>query len=193
MNSVAGVNQFSFEDTRHLTHAQGFIELRMYSDAETELLEISPSLRQHPDFLVTWWHVLFHKNLWKECVVVANQIIENDQNNAMAYIQLACALERFEGVENAYQVLRSVADRITDSLTINFNLACYACELGRLEEARQWLRRAFYEAVGTEYEGFYEWLAVQDLQLKPLWKEIPRTLKSQPPNLINNERRAHRQ
>lgn len=35
-----------------------------------------------------------------------------------------------------------MADKFPDQWLIPYNLACYACQLGRLDEAREWFRRA---------------------------------------------------
>src|SRR2546425_128141 len=51
---------------------------------------------------------------------------------------------------------------------IAFNLACYACQLGRLEEAREWLRKAM--DLGDEKE--IKTRALDDPDLEPLWANI---------------------
>ena len=51
---------------------------------------------------------------------------------------------------------------------MRYNLACYECQLGRLSEAKQWLARAFPLADARKIRA----MALEDLDLKPLWKEI---------------------
>ena len=51
---------------------------------------------------------------------------------------------------------------------IAFNLACYACQLGRLEEAHAWLRKAM--DFGDEKE--IKLRALDDPDLEPLWANI---------------------
>jgi hypothetical protein len=87
-------------------------------------------------------------------------------------IQLAESLLNVEGAQTAYDTLRPAAEKITDSITILYNLSCYACEIGKIDEARKWLAKTFAEAKNSEYDGFYQRLAADDLQLKPLWGEI---------------------
>jgi predicted Zn-dependent protease len=173
------MNELSFDDRRHLDQAQGWIELGLHSEAQRELWEITPRFRQHPEFLETQCQIFIHKKRWIDCAVIGKVILAQDAENAMGYILLACALEYLEGIQSAYDTLRPAADRITDSLTIYFNLACYSCELGRLHEAKKWLARTFKEAVDSEYDGFFQRLAVDDLQLEPLWAEIPNIGKNE--------------
>ena len=51
---------------------------------------------------------------------------------------------------------------------IPFNLACYACQMRQLEEARAWLRRAL--KIGGKQK--IKQLALDDPDLQPLWEEI---------------------
>ncbi|HZO84674.1 MAG TPA: hypothetical protein VFC26_05645, partial [Verrucomicrobiae bacterium] len=51
--------------------------------------------------------------------------------------------------------------------TIPYNLACYACQLGRINDSRQWLKRAL-SVGGKKIRS----LALEDPDLQPLWDEI---------------------
>ena len=52
--------------------------------------------------------------------------------------------------------------------TIPYNLACYACQLGNLEEARQWLAKAIKIRSTEEIKQ----MALADPDLQPMWDEI---------------------
>jgi hypothetical protein len=39
-----------------------------------------------------------------------------------------------------------------DDATIRYNLACYECQLGRLDQARAWLERAFEKLVSIMFK-----------------------------------------
>ena len=82
----------------------------------------------------------------------------------------AYALRRMTGgsVKAALDALLPAADRFPSQPMIAFNLACYACQLGRLEEAREWLRKAM--DVGDEKE--IKTRALDDPDLEPLWANI---------------------
>jgi hypothetical protein len=51
---------------------------------------------------------------------------------------------------------------------MRYNLACHECRLGRLEEARHWLQKAF--EVGDPQR--IKLMALDDPDLKPLWRDI---------------------
>ena len=44
--------------------------------------------------------------------------------------------------QEAYDNLHSVLDDFPDEWLMRYNLACYSCQLGKLEEAHAWLTKA---------------------------------------------------
>ena len=61
-----------------------------------------------------------------------------------------------------------VVDKFPDLYLIRYNLACYACQLGNLEEAKQWLDKAFDIADKESVKL----MVLKDPDLEPLWGEI---------------------
>jgi len=59
-------------------------------------------------------------------------------------------------------------ERLPPSATPRYNLACYECQLGRLEQAKQWLQEAF--ELGDAQP--MKLAALDDPDLGPLWIEI---------------------
>jgi Tfp pilus assembly protein PilF len=57
----------------------------------------------------------------------------------------------------------SPQERFPDEVAIPFNLACYACQLGRLDEAREKLARAI------KMEPAFLKAALEDDDLKAIW------------------------
>ena len=51
---------------------------------------------------------------------------------------------------------------------IRYNLACYCSQLGALDDAMNWLQKAIDLAEKKEIKA----MALDDPDLKPLWKEI---------------------
>jgi predicted Zn-dependent protease len=164
----------NIDDWQNIQAAQGWTELGLFNEAADALGEVSESAKEHPEFLQTCWRIYAEFGRWTECWNIARTILAEDPANAMGHILFACAIENLRGVQDAYDYLRPVADRITDSITIHFNLACYSCGLGRLDEARTWLAVAFEasEADSSLYGLFYRHLARDDEAFKLLWPEI---------------------
>ena len=65
-------------------------------------------------------------------------------------------------------MLLPVVDEFPEEYIIRYNLACYACQLGNLKEARDWLKKASDQA-GTKQ---IKRMALKDADLEPLWKEM---------------------
>ena len=71
-------------------------------------------------------------------------------------------------MEKAWDALLPAAEKFPKEPVIPYNLACYACQLQKLEDARSWLKRAI-EIGGKER---MKEMALEDPDLQPLWKEI---------------------
>jgi len=57
---------------------------------------------------------------------------------------------------------------------IPFGLSCYTCQMGRLEDAHAWLHRAFAVASTTGTKNHLKHMALEEPDLKPLWRKIPK-------------------
>ena len=80
------------------------------------------------------------------------------------------------GVQAAYDALKPAAERLSDLEQVTFNLACYACQLGRLQEAREWLAKAFAAAERSGRVKLRRQEALEEADLQPLWSEIRNTI-----------------
>ena len=65
----------------------------------------------------------------------------------------------------AWHSLLPAAQKFAKNPTIAYNLACYACQLGRLGEARHWFQRAVELGDAQKVRS----LGQQDPDLKPLY------------------------
>jgi hypothetical protein len=81
-------------------------------------------------------------------------------------VALAYAIRRSRGLVFAQEVLVQAGEKFPECATIHFNLACYAAQLGHLDEARLRLCRAIHLD-----RGFAD-LAKTDPDLKPIRAEI---------------------
>ena len=81
---------------------------------------------------------------------------------------LSFALHELKRTQEAYDNLASVREKFTCEFTVHYNLACYLTQLGRLNEARASLKRAF------EIYPSQRTAALKDPDLEPLWPEIQR-------------------
>jgi tetratricopeptide (TPR) repeat protein len=73
--------------------------------------------------------------------------------NPRSHFHLAYSLHELKLTQAAYETLRPVVDRFPEEWRMRFSLACYACQLGKLEEAMMWLEKAMALAGKKEICG----------------------------------------
>lgn len=157
-------------DTHYLLAALGWIELGNAAEAKAELARVSPHLARHPDVLETAWTVHATGKDWSEALKAAEQLVTCAGERPTGWLHRAYALRRVPGggLRAAWDALLPAVDRFPQVATIPYNLACYACQMQQLDEARRWLHRA--AAVGDK--GKIKNMACADSDLEPLWSEI---------------------
>lgn len=157
-------------DTHALSAALGWLELGNAMESLGELDQISPANQQHSGVLELRWSALAELQRWDAALAVAADMVKVAPERVSGWLHRAYALRRASGggLPQAWEALLPAADRFPDDLLVAFNLACYACQLERLEKARQWLRRALTLGNAPEIRQ----MALADPDLKPLWPEI---------------------
>lgn len=157
-------------DTHHLSAAMGWLELGVPAEAESELGKISAGRQSHPDVLEVRWLMLAQMKRWKEAVAVARVLITGAPNRCSGWLHQAYSLRRVspDGLQQAWDALLPAHDKFPREPTIAYNLSCYACQMGQLEQARAWFRRAL--KIGDQEK--IKQMALDDSDLEPLWQEI---------------------
>jgi Flp pilus assembly protein TadD len=135
----------------------------MFAEAARTLEEIDPEDRTRTEVLGARVDCYIAAKNWAMAVEVARHLVEVEPGNAAWWINLAYATRRAESVERAESLLLRAHKLHPDNAIIAFNLACYACVTGRLEEARIHLEHAI------ELDNKIRTLALHDEDLKPLW------------------------
>jgi tetratricopeptide (TPR) repeat protein len=127
---------------RRLLAASGFAELSLFQEAVQELEELPESSRELPTVLMVWLEVYQHWQKWSEAESVAARLLEMEPEEPSWSIALAYATRRSRGLVFANELLQRAGVKFPNCGTIQFNLACYAAQLGQLDDARQRLDRA---------------------------------------------------
>ena len=158
-------------DIHYLRAAEGWFELGDGGEALHELDHISPGEKNHPAVLELRFEILAKKCQWDTCRDIAEVLTRDAPANAGGWLRFAYATRRATGGSDqaAFDILHPVFEKFPGEPTIPYNLACYVCQLGRLAEARRWLKEAF--AIGNVTQ--LKMMALSDRDLEPLWKEIP--------------------
>ncbi len=157
-------------DIHRLNAALGWLGLNAPADARAELDAIAPAQQTHPAVLETRWLLCAHEQNWSEALKVAELELKFALADSSGWLHRAYALRRVDdgGLSPAWDALLTAAEKFPEEPVIAYNLACYACQLNQLNDARLWLQRAV-KAGGKEA---LQKMALADDDLKPLWPEI---------------------
>jgi len=157
-------------DTHALSAALGWLELGNAGEALNELDHISIANQPHPAVLEVRWAVFAELKQWDHALEAANELVRVAPRKAGGWLHRAYALRRAPGggLPQAWDALLPAAEKFPKQLLVAFNLACYACQMQHLDEARRWLNRA--SEIGGESKVME--MALADSDLEPLWAEI---------------------
>lgn len=160
-------------DTRlvhSLSAVIGWLELGNPKEARAELESLDPKYRDDFDVLDINWLLYARDCNWAEALRVAERLIDLHPDDPAGWLHRAFSVRRVPegGLQRAAELLRPAFEKFPKEPTIPFNLACYACQLGNLEQSRQWLR----EAIQRQPDGEIKKMALADHDLEPLWPEI---------------------
>lgn len=152
-----------------LQRCEGFLDLNMAVRARAEWNVIPPEYQDHPSAQHTLLHLLSREKNWQSAREVAVRFHARSPEDPASWIQLAYTTRRAQSMEAARQILETARPRFPGVSVIPYNLACYACQSGRLEEARKLLS----EAAQMDEKALR--LAAEDDDLRALWPELPDT------------------
>ncbi len=143
-------------------------------EARAELETVAPSYSRHPDFLEVQWRLAAALRDWNDALEIAQSLVLLAPDRSLAWIHQSYTLHELRQTDEAWSLLLPVADRFPEEPTIAYNLACYACQLGMLQDSRHWLRRAARIASRDEILSS----ALSDPDLEPLRHELNAILRS---------------
>lgn len=154
-------------DSHHLTAAQGWLELGNQLEANTELENITAENRAHPAVLEVRWQIYAKEQKWDAALDIASALIQLVPEHPLGWVHRSFSLHEMKRTEEARDNLLRVVDKFPKDPIMRYNLACYECQLGRLEQAKNWLKRAF--EVGDSEK--IKLMALEDTDLEALWRE----------------------
>lgn len=154
------------DQQRHLDAAQGYIALGMHLEANEELEQIDPFCRALPAVLAVRLAVYEAAAKWELSEAVAKRLWDADPTNAQWAISLAYATRRLRSLEAAKVILLTASAEHSEEPIIHYNLACYECQLGDLDAAKEHLKLAI------ELQPKCRDIALDDPDLEPFWHRI---------------------
>jgi predicted Zn-dependent protease len=148
--------------------AMGWLELGNPAEALVELAQLSDRVRNDPLVLETKWQIFARTERWNESLPIAQTFCSVAPGVPQGWLHQAVSLYRLNRTQEAWELLLPMAEKFPKSWVIAYDLACYACQLAKVEDGRSWLRKAFRLHEPAEVKL----LALADPDLKVLWPEI---------------------
>lgn len=149
-----------------ITAAEGYIELGMPLEANEELEQIDADQRSHTEVLALRVKIYSALKKWELMQTVAKRLALIEPENAQWTVSWAYATRRGDSIEAARIILVNAVQRMPDAVILHYNLACYECQLGKAEDAKGRLERAF------ELEPRYRIKTLEDEDLERFWDSL---------------------
>jgi Tfp pilus assembly protein PilF len=149
-----------------LQRADGFMDMKMWDRAAHEMKGVDESHRRSMPFLQLELRYGMESGEWETARRCAASLQERDPCKPEYWVHLAYATRRVQDIPSAELILQEAHARFPSVGLIPYNLACYACCQGELDEANNYLRKAF--AIDRTFAE----LAQEDVDLKPLWDRL---------------------
>lgn len=164
------MTDLDFTSAHQLNAVLGWLELGNVAEARVELDRIGAEVQERPDLLEVRWILDARQEDWPAALKTAERLLRVAPENSVGWLHRAYAMRRVpEGsVEKSAELLLPAAEKFPEEPTIPYNLACYACVQGNLDEARQWLREAVKRGGAKKIRA----MGTRDEDLEPLWPEI---------------------
>ena len=146
--------------------ACGYAELGMFHEANEQLEKIDPFLRAAPEILALRIEIYCGLEKWELMAELAKRLTEFEPDNPQWPVSLAYATRRANSIEAAKEILLNAERKFPKEAVIKYNLACYLCQTEDIENAKNYLKKAF------EIDSACRITALDDKDLKPLWESL---------------------
>jgi tetratricopeptide (TPR) repeat protein len=153
-------------DRQYWQAATGYVELGMFLDAHAELDKIDPFNRAAPEVLALRIAIYRGLEKWELMRQIAKRLTEFQPDNIQWTISLAYATRRADSIQAAKEILLNAEPKFPKEAAIKYNLACYFCKTGDIEDAKTYLKQAF------EIDLIWRHAALEDEDLKLLWDSL---------------------
>lgn len=151
---------------RRVQYACGYIELGMLQDARTELDALPEPDRLRPEVLGVHCDLYSESKDWVRMITSGRALARVQPENAHGWISWAFALRELQRIPEARDVLLEAERQHARCANLHYNLACYYCLLGELDEAERRLRRTL------EIDRTWKESALEDTDLERMHERI---------------------
>ena len=163
------MNNLQHPDNFYLAAAEGWLGLGLPEEALLELNRISLSYQTDLAVMQVRYLIYVKTKCWNRALKTAKSMAALMPDASWGLFHCAYCLRELKHIKAAYRILISLADKHPRELRVIYTLACYSCQLGKLVEAKQWLKKA-YDAAGKKKISSLRKIAKDDPDLEPLWQ-----------------------
>ena len=142
------------------------MELGLPKEAEAELEKLEDEDRASKEAWVLRCKIYQATEEWEAMREVAKHLVSLAPDVAEYWVWAAVATRKAENLEGAEQILRFALKYLPADAMIQYHLACYASQLGRLKEARDRLKVALNACGNLKHK------AIQEPDLEPMWASV---------------------
>lgn len=128
---------------RHLSAAQGYLELDMYEDALEELDALPGEYADHEEILTLRLVVYMQLKNWAAGEMICRRLQERLPNLTVGYIHGAFCLHEMGKTKEARDMLLGGPSNLLREAIYHYNMGCYEASLGNFEEAIEYLKTSF--------------------------------------------------
>ena len=144
----------------------------MFVDAANELEEIDTEARALPQVIAFRVAIYTAMEKWDMAEVAARHMAKVAPEEPGWWVHWAYATRRSRSIEDAKNILLDAEVKHPQDANIQFNLGCYACQLGDLKEAKSRV------AAAISLDPQFRLAALDDEDLKPLWDDFAVILRA---------------
>jgi Flp pilus assembly protein TadD len=164
------MTDLDFTSAHQLNAVLGWLELGNVKEARDELNRMGEREQNRADLLEVRWILDARQEDWPAALQTAERLLQVAPDNSSGWLHRAYAMRRVPqgSIEKAAEALRPAFEQFPEEPTIPYNLACYACVLGNLDDARKWFKEAMRRGVPKKIRA----MGLSDSDLEPLWPEI---------------------
>ena len=151
---------------RTLKASIGYLELGMLEEAAGELESLQPEIKNITAVLCVRLEIYRVARNWSLMEVVARELWKRHQDEAVYWNDLAWVVRRKDSIEAAQIILLEALEKFPNDAMTTYNLGCYACLLGDMDNAKKFVGDAI------KLDSKYKLMALDDEDLMTLWDSL---------------------
>ena len=149
-----------------VTAAIGYLELGMPVDAVGALESLHPEVKNTTEVLKMRALIYHEAETWALLEPMAAELAKREPQELGWWVNWGFATRRTTDIPTARKILLDAERLHPESAIIHFNLGCYACQLGELDEAKRRVSKAIH------FDASFRAIAAADSDLEPIWDKI---------------------